>query len=72
MPSGTVKYCSCQEINTLVKGLVRTGWTFFRGGKHGRLREPSGKTTLTVPRSPSDHRAFLNFRRDVQHALKCY
>lgn len=53
----------------MVKVLVREGWLFCRGGKHGKLRGPSGKLTLTVPNSPSDHRAFLNFKRDVHHAL---
>lgn len=64
-----MKYCGCKEIDALVKTLVRDGWTFQRGGKHGKLRGPSGKLTLTVPRSPGDHRAFLNFNRDVRRAL---
>jgi hypothetical protein len=64
-----MKYCSCKEINALVTALVRQGWSFCRGGKHGKLRMPSGKRTLTVPTSPSDHRAFLNFRRDVHRAM---
>ena len=64
-----MKYCSCKKINALVKALVRQGWSFCRGGKHGKLRIPRGKFTLTVPSSPSDHRAFLNFSRDVHHAL---
>jgi hypothetical protein len=64
-----MKYCSCKEINALVKALVQDGWSFCRGGKHGKLLEPSGKFVLTVPSSPSDHRAFLNFKRDVRHVL---
>ena len=64
-----MKYCACKDINSLVRTLVRQGWSFGRGGKHGKLRMPSGKYTLTVPTSPSDHRAFLNFKRDVQHAM---
>lgn len=64
-----MKYCACREIGALVKTLVRKGWTFRRGGKHGKLRGPSGTLTLTVPRSPSDHRAFLNFNHDVRHVL---
>ena len=64
-----MKYCAMKEIDSLVKGLVRQGWSFQRGGKHGRLRAPSGRATLTVPGTPSDRRAFLNFRRDVRHAL---
>lgn len=71
-PFDAMKYCSCKKINALVKDLVRSGWVFFRGSKHGRLHEPSGKATLTVPGSPSDRRAFLNFRRDVQQVLSCY
>lgn len=64
-----MKYCSCKDINSLVRVLVRQGWSFGWGGKRGKLRMPSGKYTLTVPTSPSDHRAFLNFKRDVQHAM---
>jgi predicted RNA binding protein YcfA (HicA-like mRNA interferase family) len=65
-----VKYCKAPEINTLVAQLVRDGWQFRRGGRHGKLCTPQGTRTLTVPLSPSDHRAWLNFRRDVRHAQR--
>ncbi len=58
-----------KEIKTLVKWLIRQGWSFHKGSKHGRLRAPSGLPTLTVPGTPGDRRAFLNFRRDVRRAL---
>lgn len=64
-----MKYCASKEIDQLVKGLIREGWYFRRGGKHGRLSSPDGRAKLSVPSTPSDHRAFLNFRRDVRHAL---
>lgn len=64
-----MKYCSCKMIDQLVKGLVRQGWIYSRGGKHGRLSPPNGQATLSVPRTPSDYRAFLNFRRDVRQVL---
>lgn len=64
-----MKYCACKEIDQLVKGLIRQGWSYRRGGKHGRLSSPNGRATLSVPRTPSDHRAFLNFRRDVRQVL---
>jgi hypothetical protein len=64
-----MKYCSVKEINTLVKVLIQQGWSFRWGGKHGKLFSPTGKTTLSVPCTPSDHRAFLNFKRDIRHAL---
>jgi hypothetical protein len=64
-----MKYSSCKEIHLLVRQLIREGWSFGSGGKHGRLRSPAGQATLTVPNSPSDRRAFLNFRQDV-HRLR--
>jgi len=64
-----MKYCSAKEIDNLVRELIGQGWSFRRGGKHGRLSAPEGQPTLTIPGSPSDRRAFLNFRRDVRHSL---
>jgi hypothetical protein len=64
-----MKYCACKEIDQLVNSLVRDGWVYRRGGKHGRLVTPNAHETLSVPRTPSDYRAFLNFRRDVRQAL---
>jgi hypothetical protein len=63
-----MKYSSCKEINVLVKSLVGMGWHFRRGSKHGKLCSPSGRLIVTVPGSPSDGRAFRNFKRDVQRA----
>jgi hypothetical protein len=63
-----VKYSSHKEIDKLVRELVRKGWIFWRGGKHGRLRAPSGKDTLTVPVSPSCKNVLKNFAGDVKRA----
>ena len=65
-----MKYCKVPEIDELVTQLVRSGWYFQRGGRHGKLRTPQGARALTVPISPSDRRAWLNFRRDVRHAQR--
>lgn len=54
------------EIDQLVRQLVQQGWLFRRGSKHGRLRAPAGGDVLTVPSTPSDRRAWMNFRRDVR------
>lgn len=64
-----MKYCASKDINQLVKSLICRGWCFRRGRKHGRLSSPDGRANLSVPSTPSDHRAFLNFRRDVRQAL---
>ena len=62
-------YSTSKEIHVLVKQLVEQGWAFWRGTKHGRLQMPGSERILSVPCSPSDHRAFLNFRRDVRQLL---
>jgi len=59
------KYSSCKEIHCLVKRLVKQGWGYQRGKKHGRIIAPSGRK-LTIPSTPSDCRAYYNFRGDVR------
>jgi hypothetical protein len=61
-----MKYSNSKEINQLISNLVKGGWEYSRGKRHGKLKEPLSKHILTVPISPSDYRAFLNFRRDVR------
>lgn len=63
-----MKYCSNKEIDQLIHQLVRSGWRFYRGRKHGRLTHPSGRPTLTVASTPSDFRSLQNFRRDLRNA----
>jgi len=65
-----MKYCADKDFNTFVRQLVRQGWSFQRGGKHGRLTAPTGRPILAVPSTPSDYRALLNFRRDMRNAQK--
>lgn len=60
-----MRYCRDKQINSLVADLVREGWQFSRG-KHGKLRTPSGRGFVTVPSTPSDHRAFQNLCRDIR------
>lgn len=65
-----MKYSTLKDLNVAVNSLVREGWVFYRGGKHGRLRHPSGSPTLTVSRSPSDRRSLYNFLHDVRRASR--
>jgi hypothetical protein len=58
-------YCTDKDIDKLIRQLVREGWTFRWGGKHGRLIAPNGEA-LTVSASPSDYRSFNCFRRQVE------
>lgn len=63
-----MRYSANKDIRTEVRALIRKGWHFSWGGKHGKLISPSGRK-FTVPTSPSDHRSLLNFRRDVRVGL---
>ncbi len=62
------RYSASKEINTLVRQLVRNKWQFQQGGQHGKLYAPNRAACLSVPSTPSDRRAFLNFRQDVRRA----
>lgn len=63
-----MKYCSNKEIDQMIRQLLRQGWRFRRGSKHGRLTHPSGWPTVTVASSPSDWRSLQNFHRDLRQA----
>lgn len=65
-----MKYSANKDIHELVRALVRQGWHFFRGSKHGRLRAPAGHPVLTIPGSPSDMRSFKNLRQDLRKAMR--
>lgn len=64
------RYSKSKEIQSLVSELVRNGWTFKPGGKHGKLYPPASAKPLPVPTTPSGHRAYLNFRSDVRKATR--
>lgn len=64
-----MKYSAEKEIDALVRKMVQEGWLFKRGGRHGRLYAPVGRSILTVPATPSDRRAFMNFRADVRRTF---
>lgn len=62
------RYSTCDTINGIVKDLIKAGWELIKGGRHPRLRSPDGKNTLTIPKTPSDRRATLNWIAQARHA----
>jgi len=60
------KYSNNKDICSLVRSLVSAGWRYHRGKKHGAIIAPVGKR-VTIPSTPSDRRAYYNFRRDIRH-----
>ncbi len=65
-----MKYSGNKDINALVRALIRNGWAYRRGTKHGLLMVPSGRRRVTISGSPSDRRTLLNLLRDVRKALR--
>lgn len=61
-----MRFSRDKDVNRLVCELVREGWRYQRGGKHGKLLAPEVKGFLTIPGSPSDHRTIRNMHRDVR------
>jgi hypothetical protein len=59
------KYSSDKNINALVHRLLKQNRWQIRQGRHPVLIAPTGKR-LAVPGTPSDHRAFLNFKHGVR------
>lgn len=61
-----MKFSRDKDVNRMVSQLVREGWRYRRGGKHGKLFSPGAIGFLTIPATPSDHRTLHNLRRDVR------
>lgn len=64
-PLISMRYSNNKEIADLVRVLVNKGWQYMNGKKHGKIIAPNGRK-LTVPGTPSDRRASMNFQRDVR------
>lgn len=60
-----MKYSKDNDIDKFVRQLIHGGWEYCMGGRHGKLISPDGRT-MPVPLTPSDHRAFKNFKRDIR------
>ena len=56
-----MKYSANKDLHKIVHKLVKRGWSFYWGSKHGRLKHPKGTPTITVPSTPSDKRSLANF-----------
>ncbi len=59
------KYSNDKNINALVHRLLKQNRWQIRQGRHPVLIAPTGRR-LAVPGTPSDRRAFLNFKHDVR------
>ena len=60
------KYSASREIDTLVKELISNGWVPQKKKRHWQIVPPDGGKPCTIPKTPSDGRAYLNFKCDVK------
>ena len=61
-------YSKDKEISKLVKHLIKSGWVFKQGKKHGLIYAPKGGR-IAVPCTPSDRRSHLNFKRKLKRIM---
>ena len=47
-------YCSDKDVNKFVKSLIKKGWTYTKGKKHGKLTADFTDVIVTISSSPSD------------------
>jgi galactokinase/mevalonate kinase-like predicted kinase len=52
-----MKFSSDKDINLYTKHLVRDGWRFKQGKKHGKLLAPGSQGIVVVPSTPSKRRS---------------
>lgn len=52
-----MRFSSDKDIHLFAKNLVRDGWIFKQGKKHGKLFAPRSRGMVVVPSTPSKQRA---------------
>lgn len=63
-----MKYSSHKDIHKAIRALIRKGWSFQHGSKHGKLSTPSGSRSVTVPVTPSGRNAIKTFYGNIKRA----
>jgi hypothetical protein len=59
------RYTNHKDLNSLIRKLVRDGWVFERGKKHGRLYCKHGGAFITIPCTPSARRVLTIVSAEV-------
>lgn len=62
----TKRYSKDRVIDNVCRLLIKQGWVTKSSNRHVRLADPTGKKVVTVPGSPSDHRAVQNWLHQLR------
>lgn len=66
-------YCADKDVNRYIKILIKQGWKFTRGKKHGKLTADFTSVTIVVSSSPSDKRYLVILKQLLRrHNLQPY
>lgn len=65
--SAIQKFSTSKVINDVVRALLKTGeWEVKFGKRHRRLQNVATQKVITIPGSPSDHRAEKNWLSQIR------
>ena len=56
-----------KAIDAVVRRLLKTGEWVVKQGRHVRVENVTSRRCITVPRTPSDHRAAQNWLSQVRN-----
>jgi predicted RNA binding protein YcfA (HicA-like mRNA interferase family) len=59
------KFSTDKNIDSLVRELLVEGWQPSKRKRHWQVVSPKGRAQ-TIPLTPSDNRAWMNFRSDIK------
>ena len=60
------RFSKNKDINSFIRQLIKSEqWYCLQDKKHCSLFSPTGKR-ITVPSTPSDYRAYINFKKDIE------
>ncbi|RZJ21665.1 MAG: hypothetical protein EON51_10310 [Acinetobacter sp.] len=65
------KYSNDKELNKFIRQLIKDDIASFRPGKKHDFLLVNQIQKITIPGTPSDQKAFLNFKTDIGRALQC-
>ena len=59
------QYSANKDCNKLIREMVKQGWRYQVKGKHAQLCSPNGEQKIMTSLSPSDTRAYHNFKQNI-------
>lgn len=64
-----MRYTSSKDLNKFIVSLIKMGWCFEHGGKHGKLKSPWTGKKYPVSLTPSDRNVLKQVRRSLKYEL---